>query len=214
MSRSRRAACTLLLATGIACAVVSCRDYMPQNRYLRPRNTQVSYSTAEARHKFDHARHAAILRETGTTCVSCHRFDARVETSNPGLATALSGAGLLAGTSACHYCHGPSETRIAAAPGACTTCHTDLTPLIPADHQIAWLRVHASVASADPAACQNCHRDSFCVNCHQNRDSILTFMHDRNYLSYHGVDARANPIQCGSCHREDYCLRCHAQVPR
>ena len=70
----------------------------------------------------------------------------------------------------------------------------------------------APIASADPVACQNCHRDAFCINCHQNRDSILTFVHDRNYLSFHSVDARANPIQCGNCHREDFCINCHAKA--
>jgi len=85
-------------------------------------------------------------------------------------------------------------------------------PLLPNNHQVAWLRVHGATASADPVACQSCHRDAFCINCHQNRDSILTFVHDRNYLSFHGVDARANPIQCGSCHREDFCLNCHAKA--
>ena len=64
------------------------------------------------------------------------------------------------------------------------------------------------------AACQNCHRDSFCVNCHQNRDSILTVVHDRNYLSYHSIDARANPIECGNCHREDFCSQCHARAAK
>jgi hypothetical protein len=89
-----------------------------------------------------------------------------------------------------------------------------MTPLLPTNHQVGWQRVHASEASADPVACQNCHRDSFCINCHQNRDSILTFVHERNYLSFHSVDARANPMQCGSCHREDFCLNCHARAIR
>jgi hypothetical protein len=207
---SRVAIAALLVAGGLA----SCRDIMPENRFLRPRSSQVSQSTADARHKFDHARHAKVLEQESVACADCHRFDARIDTAQPALAGALSGAALVPGGAACHYCHGPSETQIAAAPGACTTCHANMIPLLPADHQIAWLRVHASVASADPVACQNCHRDAFCVNCHQNRDSILTFVHDENYLSYHGVDARANPIQCGNCHREDFCLKCHAQAVR
>jgi hypothetical protein len=213
MTRGRIAG-ALLGALVLAGLVASCRDYLPQNRFLRPRTQQASQSTADARNKFDHAKHAATLQEKGMTCLDCHRFDARIETARPELAKALSGAGLVPGGSACHYCHGPSQTQIAAAPSACTTCHANLVPLLPANHQIAWARVHASVASADPVACQNCHRDAFCVNCHQNRDSILTFVHQENYLSYHGIDARANPIQCGNCHREDFCLKCHAQAVR
>jgi hypothetical protein len=211
---SRRLALVAIAVLWLAGVFAACRDYLPQNRYLRPRQAPQNASTSDARHKFDHARHAAILERQGVTCADCHRFDAKIDTGNAGLATALSGAAQIPGGAACHYCHGPSETKIAAAPSACTTCHSNMAPLLPANHQVAWLRVHASEASADPAACQNCHRDSFCVNCHQNRDSILTFVHDRNYLSYHSVDARANPIQCGNCHREDFCSQCHARAAK
>ncbi len=209
--------CARLLA-GVCLTIAAfsgCRDILPQNRFLRPRTTaQKSLSTADARHKFSHARHEKILAQEGATCADCHRFDALIETGDPSLASVLSGTAQYPGGAACHFCHGPSETRLASAPSACLTCHANLVPLLPANHEIAWLRVHASVASADPAECQSCHRDSFCVNCHQNRDSILTFMHERNYLSIHSVDARANPIQCGSCHREDFCIGCHAQTVR
>jgi hypothetical protein len=199
----------------VVLALTACRDYLPSNRYLRPRSAaQTSMSTAEARHKFDHARHAKIYTEKGTGCVDCHRFDAKIQAGDESVAAAVSGAALYPGGAACHYCHGPSDTQIAAAPSACTTCHSNLTPLLPSDHQVAWLRAHGATASANPVACQSCHRDAFCINCHQNRDTLLTFMHDRNYLSFHSVDARANPIQCGSCHREDFCRNCHARATR
>jgi hypothetical protein len=197
----------------IALALAACRDYLPANRFLRPRPApQANHGTADARHKFDHQRHAKTLAEQGVACGDCHRFDARIDTGKAPLAAAASEAALFPGSAACHYCHGPSDTRIAAAPSACITCHSNITPLLPEDHQVAYLRVHGATASADPVACQNCHRDAFCINCHQNRDAILTFMHDRNYLSLHSVDARANPIQCGNCHREDFCLNCHART--
>jgi nitrate/TMAO reductase-like tetraheme cytochrome c subunit len=199
----------------LAGTVAACRDFLPTNRFLRMRTLpNAGLGTGDARHKFDHARHGDVLARGLITCGDCHRFDARIETSDSTLAAAMSGAALLPGGSACHYCHGPSDTRLAEAPSACTTCHSNLSPLLPEDHQIAWLRVHASVASADPAACQNCHRDAFCINCHQNRDSILTFVHDRNFISFHSVDARANPIQCGNCHRVDFCTNCHARAIR
>jgi hypothetical protein len=195
------------------CAVSACRQHLPTNRFLQPRTAgRGTQSTADARHKFDHDAHAKILAQRSVTCVDCHRFDAEISTTNESVVGALSGAAQYPGSAACHFCHGPSETRLSAAPSACTTCHDNIAPLLPADHQIAWVRVHASVASADPVACQNCHRDQFCIDCHQNRDSILTFVHERNYLSYHSIDARANPMQCGSCHREDFCTNCHAQT--
>jgi hypothetical protein len=193
-------------------ALSACRQYLPTNRYLQPRASTGSQSTADARRKFDHAAHAEILASQGLTCVDCHRFDATIDSGDEKVAAALSSAALHPGSGACHYCHGPSDTRLATAPAACTTCHDNIAPLLPPDHQIAWLRVHASVASADPVACQNCHRDAFCINCHQARDSILTFVHERNYLSYHSIDARANPMQCGSCHRVDFCTNCHAKA--
>jgi Cytochrome c7 and related cytochrome c len=192
-------------------ALAACRDYLPSNRYMRLRRpSYTSLSTADARRAFDHAQHAKLFENGDVTCGDCHRFDAKILTDDAALAPALSRAAQVPGGPACHYCHGPSETRIVAAPSACTTCHSNLAPLLPANHQIAWTRVHASVASADPTACQNCHRDSFCVNCHQNRDSILTFVHQENYISYHSIDARANPTQCGNCHRVDFCANCHA----
>ncbi len=195
--------------------VSACRNYMPTNRYLQPRVApHASKSTADARHAFDHDSHSAIFAKQNVACGDCHRFDAKIDTTDDKLVGALSSAALIPGGAACHFCHGPSPTRLAAAPSACTTCHSNMNPLMPADHQIAWSRVHASVASADPTTCQNCHRDQFCIDCHQNRDSILTFVHERDYLSYHSIDARANPMQCGSCHREDFCINCHAQTAK
>ena len=206
----------LAVAAGLLAVMVlitACRDYMPENSFLRPRAApQANHSTADARHKFNHQRHEKILATQNVACGDCHRFDAKIDTGNPQLAAAASGAALYPGAAACHYCHGPSETRIAAAPSACTTCHGNMIPLMPENHQVAWMRVHGATASADPVACQNCHRDAFCINCHQNRDSLLTFMHDRNYLTLHSVDARANPIQCGNCHREDFCINCHKKA--
>jgi hypothetical protein len=210
VSRPSRAAIAFLV---ILVGFAACRNYLPENRYMRLRPAAHSnHSTADARRKFDHARHEKIFTAKGTVCGDCHRFDAKIDAAAEPLAAAASGAALYPGSAACHYCHGPSETHIAAAPSACTTCHANLMPLLPENHQVAWLRVHGATASADPVACQNCHRDAFCINCHQNRDSILTFVHDRNYLSLHSVDARANPIQCGNCHREDFCLNCHAKA--
>jgi hypothetical protein len=206
----RRLASTVAALLGLALLVSACRQYMPINRYLQPRQrSQASLSTADARRKFDHSRHAKQLAAAGVICGDCHRFDAKIDSSSEPLAAALSTTAMRPGAAACHYCHGPSQTRIAAAPSACTTCHDNLVPLLPANHEIAWQRVHATAATANPTECQNCHRDSFCINCHQARDTILTWFHDTNYLSYHSIEARANPTQCGNCHREDFCINCH-----
>lgn len=208
MIRYVRAGIVLLVLAG---AIAACREFVPANRYMRPRAAP-NASTADARHKFDHQRHTKVFAQQQLVCGDCHRFDAQIDAAEPSLAAEASRAALFPGSAACHSCHGPSETRLAAAPSACTTCHSNLQPLLPENHQIGWQRAHSAIASTDPVACQNCHRDSFCINCHQNRDAILTFGHDRNFLSTHSVEARANPIQCGTCHREDFCRSCHANT--
>lgn len=207
----RFAACAVLLALGTAALLPACRNYLPTNRYLRPRAAPVQLSTADARQRFDHAAHARVFAARGQTCGDCHRFDMVIEAGEESLANSLSAHALDPGSAACHYCHGPGETKMATAPGACTTCHTNLQPLRPIDHDIAWFRVHARVAEAAPGECDNCHRQSECITCHQTRDTIQTIVHQRNFIVFHSIEARANPMACGSCHREDFCIRCHAQ---
>jgi hypothetical protein len=202
------AVAALLAATALLSA---CRAYLPSNSFLHKRAATVSKSTADARHRFDHAVHAKVLAAQGQTCADCHRFDVKIETGEEPLAKDISARALHPGGAACHYCHGPDDTKMATAPGACTTCHTNLEPLRPLNHDVAWTRVHASVAEAEPGSCNNCHKQSECIYCHETRDTIQTIVHDRNFLFYHSIEARANPMQCGSCHRADYCIRCHQQ---
>jgi hypothetical protein len=201
-----------LAAVGLALLGSACREHLPTNRYLQLRaSAHGRPSTADARGKFDHGKHAAILGEQGGACTDCHRFDVLLDTGNEALAREVSARALRPGGEACHFCHGPSDTRLAAAPSACTTCHENLLALRPANHDVAWMKVHASAARADPTACESCHRQTFCISCHQRRDDIQTIVHERNFRFFHGVEARANPMQCGTCHREDFCLNCHVR---
>lgn len=189
----------------------ACRNAMPTTGFLRKRAAPESRSTSDARQRYDHAKHAEVIAAKGVTCADCHRFDVLIETGDEPLAADLSARGLHPGGAACHYCHGPDDSKLATAPGTCTTCHTNLLPLRPLNHDVSWTRVHASVAEAQPGQCENCHRQSECIYCHQTRDTIQTIVHDRNFLFFHSIEARANPMQCGSCHRQDYCIRCHQQ---
>ena len=205
---------TVLIAAALlmAVAVVACRQYLPTNRYLQPRSSsQAAPGTRDARGKFNHAGHAPRLAAAHVTCVDCHSFDVLIDAPTEDMARELSTRTQQPGGEACHYCHGPGETRLAEAPSACTTCHENLTALRPADHEVAWLKVHASMARNNPVQCENCHRQSFCIDCHDRRDTIQTRVHDRNFRFVHSVEARANPMQCGSCHREDFCINCHTQ---
>ncbi|MBI4518171.1 MAG: hypothetical protein HY699_20400 [Deltaproteobacteria bacterium] len=190
--------------------LAACREYMPANRYLQRRAvSQAGLSTADARHKFTHQRHAKVLESSAATCLDCHRFDALIDSGEEELARELSAQALYPGSGACHFCHGPGAGHVGAAPSACTTCHDNLAPLRPADHDVAWSRVHAGMARANPALCESCHRQQQCIDCHERRDSIQTRMHDRNFRFIHGIEATANPMRCASCHREDFCIRCH-----
>ena len=198
----------LLFAFVAVCA--ACREYMPTNRYLQKRaQPNAAQSTSDARGRFDHLGHVATLAAHEMSCVGCHSFDMRIETSDAPLAQQLSRVGQRPGGEACHYCHTEADSKVAKAPGTCTTCHSNLLPLKPDDHEVAWLRVHAGATRADPLSCANCHAQAYCINCHQRRDSIQTVVHDRNFRFTHSIEARANPVQCGSCHRQDFCTQCH-----
>jgi len=200
---------TVLTMTLVATA---CRQYLPSNRYMQVRSLGTSQpSTADARGKFNHARHDKALQKASVTCVECHRFDAVIDTTKDKAAQEASARALHPGSAACHGCHVDDETRTAAAPQECTTCHENLRPLTPENHQVAWLKVHPTSARADSRSCESCHRQSFCVDCHTRRDTIQTLVHDRNFRFTHSIEARANPMQCGSCHRVDYCTNCHQQ---
>jgi hypothetical protein len=195
-------------AAGLVLAFAACRQYLPSNRYLQKRSVPAQ-STADARGKFDHDRHARTFGAKGVSCLDCHRFDVLIEAPDEGVARNLSRHALRPGSGACHFCHVPEPGQIAAAPTACTTCHENLLPLKPQDHEIAWMKAHGGMARANPARCETCHRQAECIDCHQRRDSIQTRVHERNFRFFHGIQARANPMQCGSCHREDFCIRCH-----
>jgi hypothetical protein len=181
---------------------------LPTNRYLQLRASP-SQSTADARAKFDHAAHQRQFAAAGVTCLDCHRFDALIDSGKPELAAEMSAQALHPGSAACHFCHGQTATRMATAPPTCSTCHDNLAPLRPADHDLAWDRVHAQMARVDSSRCETCHHQAECIDCHQRRDTVRERVHDRNFKFIHSIEATANPMQCGSCHREDFCIRCH-----
>ena len=203
--------CAVALATAVV-GLAACRQYLPSNRYLQMRKPPPAvHSTADARGKFDHGKHAGALAKSQVSCLDCHRFDVLLDSADEAAARDLSARALYPGSAACHFCHGPSESRMRDAPQACTYCHGNLLPLMPENHKVAWLKVHASVSQANPVECENCHRNSFCIDCHERRDTIQTRVHERNFRFFHSLQARANPVQCGSCHRADYCINCHRQ---
>jgi hypothetical protein len=199
----------VVVVLGLAVLAAACRQYLPTNRYLQLRGEKHKRVTVDVRHKFDHAAHATPLASANATCIACHRFDVLIETSNEQVGRELATRALHGGSAACHFCHVDESTRMPAAPGPCATCHDDLEPLRPDDHDLSWLRVHARMAQVNPSRCDLCHRQAECIDCHQKRDTIETKVHERNYRFFHSIEARANPMKCGACHREDFCIRCH-----
>jgi hypothetical protein len=206
----RRFAAAALALLTVAVLAMACRQYLPTNRYLQLRGEPRSpKAAANVRGRFDHAVHDAALGSIDATCVDCHRFDLLIDAADDAHARELAGRALFGGTGSCHYCHVHAESRQAAAPTTCYTCHSDLGPLRPEDHDLSWQRVHATKAQTDPVSCETCHRQPECIRCHQSRNTIETRVHERNFRFFHGAQARANPMQCGTCHRVDFCIRCH-----
>jgi hypothetical protein len=208
----RRIASSLALILSCAAVLVACRQLMPlpQNSLLQPRQgNRPSMSTADARQYFEHDKHANAFGNAEIKCIDCHRYDFAIDTGDPKLYQPLSTHALYPGSAACHFCHGEGPGKMAAAPSTCSTCHTNMAPLKPEDHQIAWLKVHGTEARANPTQCESCHRQSYCIDCHERRDTIQTIAHERNFLYVHGIEARTDPMQCSACHREDFCINCH-----
>lgn len=110
----------------------------------------------------------------------------------------------------CFTCHG--TTRVAIAPGECSTCHPPGIPDRPPTHLAArWLpRGHAEEASVSGFECVTCHRPSTCRSCHG-----LEMPHPEGWdAAPHVAAFFQGPAVCERCHarapdRVDDCDRCH-----
>jgi hypothetical protein len=209
----KRSSIIAAVAVALAVGAAACRQLMPTNRLLQPRSTpRISMSTAEARDAFNHAGHEKTFAAAGVRCLDCHQFSLTIDTGETQIAEALSAHALRGGSTACHFCHSSdSPGKMAGAPSDCRSCHENLAPLRPADHEIAWIKMHGASARNNPVECESCHRQSQCIDCHERRDSVQTLGHERNFRFLHGIEARANPMQCSACHRPDYCINCHIE---
>lgn len=151
-------------------------------------------ATSGYRIRIDHARHA----ERNGSCMSCH-----VRVAHP-LESRGNALSLMA---QCFTCHGVEKT--AKASGACSLCHPQGYPLVPASHEPgAWRQRHGDVASSDPALCTMCHARKYCDDCHG-----LPIPHPSGWEreSGHAVAAEIDRAVCEPCHgsRSDMCTRCH-----
>ena len=171
---------------------------------LKPTDRQLNFS---------HKQHIS-----GKQCTDCHKDLDKVKLSKE------SAAGFPSMES-CYSCHNNKK-----APNDCESCHTNLTNLIPKNHQMSnFLNEHTSVAGvSEKNNCMMCHSDNFCQACHSplkytgkntadnfyapyytketgtriDRSDLqkLTIAHDLNYKYTHGLDADNKSFECKTCH--------------
>jgi hypothetical protein len=163
---------------------------------------------------FDHGKHRVLLEKDGFNCITCHPFNAVLESQHEKLGDEIEARYLKPGQETCHACHN-NEERKAKRPLKCTSCHKDnMAAIKPKTHTLSFKKDHRILAQTSGEECQLCHAQSFCVDCHMRRDTMQNKVHEGNYLFYHAIEARANPMKCSSCHRQNFCLGCHRQLLR
>ncbi len=151
---------------------------------------------------FSHLAHASqVTSGAASTCSACHEgidtndrisSDQRVRMED------------------CRDCHAARSVA-----NECATCHSVVTAdWAPANHALAWERLHGRIARAHsdmPAeTCSMCHTESSCAECHllePPRGHTNLFR-----IRAHGVPASMDRQSCSTCHRPDFCDRCHAQT--
>jgi hypothetical protein len=162
---------------------------------------------------FDHAAHSKALGKAGLDCLSCHPVGLRTAPPGPAAApTDAQGAPvtLSAPRASCHGCHlGELPGASRRAPRQCTTCHSSLGGLRPADHDQGWERVHADAARSRQASCADCHEGRWCVACHLDRGPLAQSPHGTGFTTTHGIEARLDPARCTTCHTGQSCTSCH-----
>jgi Cytochrome c7 and related cytochrome c len=188
---------------------------------------------------FSHERHAGTLK---LKCETCHQGLDKVDYSknapNEGLPL----------MEQCTVCHGQGETNftakkvdhpITAAPGACETCHKDLTDLVPQSHeQVNWMKEHKNFVnmSGPQNDCKSCHTPATCQECHDasnmakdlgpgqlyvpstpslspmttHKNLTIQKVHPDNFRFTHSIEAKGRESTCYTCHDErNFCVQCH-----
>jgi hypothetical protein len=149
---------------------------------------------------FSHPEHARVFEQKSVTCVTCHPVGLSREEALPRT------------RSSCHACH---LREIDAAPHradrSCNQCHTDMEPLVPANHVLNWMEAHGREARTMRPGCRDCHDPADCVTCHDMRGALTEPAHPSGFISMHGIEARLNPAKCSQCHVGATCTDCHLE---
>jgi hypothetical protein len=159
--------------------------------------------------RFDHEQHRTGYLESKVTCQACHPIGLVTGTDDFTAVKKVDELVLTPARGICHDCH-TGELRFPRAPTRCTTCHQDLAPLIPEDHEIGWERDHGWASLRHHSSCELCHTVGYCETCHAQRDERRATVHPATFRSTHGVEARLDPGRCQRCHLQSSCEACHS----
>jgi hypothetical protein len=146
---------------------------------------------------FSHLRHVAADLD----CAACHGNIAEADRTPFDVGLSMDDC------MACHATQGISND--------CATCHSVIREdVMPANHGMAWMKVHGAIARAGTGAtseqCSLCHSESTCTACHQlvPPEDHTQFWRRRG----HGFVAGMDRSRCQTCHQPDYCNQCHAHT--
>jgi c(7)-type cytochrome triheme protein len=164
---------------------------------------------------FSHNFH---LETENMQCTDCHKGLDKIK-------YAKQSAAAFPPMETCYSCHDNKKAM-----NNCEGCHTNLTSLIPKDHEKTnFLNEHKLVFGISAEKnCMMCHSDNFCQVCHSpvkysgnntkenfnvpyytkesgtrtDRGKLqkLTTVHTLNYKFTHGLDANQKSFECKTCH--------------
>lgn len=166
----------------------------------------------------NHDRH--LSQVPGTTCTSCHDQVGHRPSSEQEYEKASH--------QTCDSCHERRQVSLVADSSlTCTTCHADMVPITPQDHDTSWRLNHGQAALKDPTSCSPCHTSRDLPNVQTVstgsrggadagawlrpmpagpvgdacRDCHQTTMpHPKGFMDDHGKDFETDPDGCARCH--------------
>jgi nitrate/TMAO reductase-like tetraheme cytochrome c subunit len=100
----------------------------------------------------------------------------------------------------CHAAPGEPPPEDISDLAFCRACHS-----VRREHSgTDWASRHGGESLADPAACTQCHEESWCSDCHS-----LTRPHPAEWRIRHVAEASRDQEGCTVCHTRTFCDACH-----
>jgi hypothetical protein len=158
---------------------------------------------------FVHRDHRTRFLDARLSCLACHVIGMTTGTDDFEAVKKVDGTVLIPAREICHDCH-TGALRFPKAPSRCDNCHTNLTKLLPEDHDQGWASDHGEASLLHGSSCDLCHAVSECNTCHARRDAGQHRVHPSTFRATHGIEARLDPARCQRCHLRSSCETCHA----